>query len=236
MICYNVFVAEKSPRAHFVFRDKKGFDMEFNRTVVEEAYINNAIFGIRHSYDSESLSDSTFENGKLSIGEKDKKLIQTLIKSGASHRKFLRQIPVSVDITTSLEIWKQLDTYKISTVANSTSTMHTVTKYPFTIEMFETDGMTCGGIGVLSATINALNTIRDVYLVKNDDISIWYDIIGNLPESFKQTRMWTANYEVIRNICQQRKGHKMPQWKAFIEWAKTLPYAEEFDLTGKYTN
>jgi len=207
--------------------------MRFDRTVVSNEYIYNALYGIRHSFDSESKSDSAINGNDFTFGPNDIQLASKLKKAGASHRKFLRQIPVSVDITTSLEIWKQLDTYKVATVANSTSTMHTVTKYPFSLDMFDTEGMSDAGKIILINHINDLNMLRNKYL--NSDkkvVNTWHDIIGLLPESWNQTRMWTANYEVIKTICEQRKGHKMPQWKAFIAWAHTLPYADILIFDG----
>ena len=201
--------------------------MKFDKTIVSDEFIYNALYGIRHSFDSEDKSDTYCCDGVFGFGPNDKQLASRLKKAGPSHRKFLRQIPVSVDITTSLEIWKQLDTYKVGTVANSTSTMHTVTKYPFTLDMFDTETMSDAGKIILLNHIRDLNMLRDKYLASDKkDTATWYDIIGLLPESWNQTRMWTANYEVIKTICEQRKGHKMPQWKAFIAWAHTLPFAD----------
>lgn len=205
--------------------------MKFDRTVVDDRYVDNAIIGIRHSFDSESKSDSYIgENGLLILGKADKKLVQKLSKAGPSHRKFLRQIPVSVDITTSLEQWKQLDTYKVGTTANSTSTMHTIHKKPIELFMFDTEGMTPHGIQFLESTIiPELNEIRLEYLASHEkDKELWYDLIGLLPESWMQTRMWTANYEVIKTICDQRRGHRLKMWQDFIGWAHTLPYADAF--------
>lgn len=205
--------------------------MKFERTVVDDRYIDNAIIGIRHSFDSESKSDSIIDDDELLvIGDADRKLAMKLAKAGPSHRKFLRQIPVSVDITTSLEQWKQIDTYKVGTTANSTSTMHTIHKKPIELSMFDTESMSSQGIYFLEKVIiPELNEIRLEYLASHEkDKELWYDLIGLLPESWMQTRMWTANYEVIKTICDQRKCHRLKMWQDFIQWAHTLPYADVF--------
>ena len=185
------------------------------------------------------------------IGPKDMKLAQTLIKSGPEHRKFLRQIFVSVDITAPLFWWKQMDTYKVATVANSTSTMHKLTSKPITLDCFEIDDMNSdlvyysipeyvGGpaendINMFSELlIEQLEFLRQKYL-ETKDKRYWKELVRWLPESWLQTRTWTANYETIRTIVHQRQNHKLNEWSGqddssknnFIKWAKSLPYAEE---------
>ena len=186
------------------------------------------------------------------IGPNDMKLAQTLIKAGPEHRKFLRQIFVSVDITAPLYWWKEMDTYKVATVANSTSTMHKLTSKPITLDCFETDDMNsdliyysipefAGGpaendIGMLSDfMIEQLEFLRQKYL-KTKDKRYWKELVRWLPESWLQTRTWTANYETIRAICSpgQRRNHKLNEWSGqddpskmnFIKWARELPYAQ----------
>ena len=213
---------------------------------------------------SELFSDALIRNGVLKlnesdgsgefamIGPKDMKLAQTLIKAGPEHRKFLRQIFVSVDITAPLYWWKEMDTYKVATVANSTSTMHKLTSKPITLDCFETDDMNSdliyysipefvGGpaendIGMLSDfMIEQLEFLRQKYL-ETKDKRYWKELVRWLPEGWLQKRTWTANYETIRSICHQRAHHKLNEWAGiddssktnFISWAKKLPYADYF--------
>ena len=176
------------------------------------------------------------------IGPKDMKLAQTLINSGPEHRKFLRQIFVSVDITAPLYFFKEFDTYKIGTTANSTSTMHKLTSKPITLDCFETDdfnedleyykGNTTGMLSEI--IIEQLEYLRQKYL-ETKDKKYWKELVRWLPESWLQTRTWSANYEVVRSICQQRRNHKLNEWAGkddpsknnFIKWAREeLPYAQ----------
>ena len=182
----------------------------------------------------------------VEIGPKDMKLAQTLIKSGPEHRKFLRQIFVSVDITAPLYFWKELDTYKVGTVANSTSTMHKLTANPITLDCFEIDdyepklteeietGLNENGE---ITTINFCESLRQKY-IETKDKKYWKELIRWLPESWLQMRTVTLNYENLLSICSksQRRNHKLNEWSGkdnnklnnFIKWARTLPYAQEF--------
>ena len=185
------------------------------------------------------------------IGPNDMKLAQTLIKAGPEHRKFLRQIFVSVDITAPLYWWKQMDTYKIGTSANSTSTMHKLTSKPITLDCFETDDMNsdliyyalpeyAGGpaendIGMLSEfIIEQLEFLRQKYL-ETKDKRYWKELVRWLPESWLQTRTWTANYEVLHSIVLQRGHHKLEtEWgNGFIKWCTLLPYAKDLIFYGE---
>lgn len=159
------------------------------------------------------------------IGEADLELAQKLIAGGSPHRKFLRQIIVSVDITAPLFWYKEFDTYKVGTVANSTSTMHKLASTPITLECFETDDFD-ESIVDPSGFISMLEKMRQAYN-QTKDKRIWKELIRWLPESWLQTRTITFNYEVIRQMCFWREGHKLSEWKSFIDWAHTLPYAEE---------
>lgn len=183
------------------------------------------------------------------IGPNDMKLAKTLINGGPEHRKFLRQIFVSVDITAPLYFFKQFDTYKIGTTANSTSTMHKLTSKPITLDCFETDDFDPDLVYFESPLLEAENTagmlsellieqlemLRQKY-IQTKDKSVWKELVRWLPESWLQTRTWTANYEVIRTMVHQRKNHKLNEWSGkddpskdnFIKWAKSLPYAKEF--------
>lgn len=176
------------------------------------------------------------------IGENDMKLAQTLDKAGNEHRKFMRQIFVSVDITAPLYWWKEFDTYKVGTVANSTSTMHKLATTPITLDCFETDDYDRNlsladnpedddGLDNISTfeedIIYVLENIRQKYL-ETKDKRYWKELVRWLPESWLQKRTITMNYENVRNMYFQRKNHKLTEWsESFIKWVESLPYAEE---------
>lgn len=197
----------------------------------------HAIRGMRNPYDSWVKSDSkivTSVNGNKSmiLGDNDKGLAQSLIKGGSEHRKFLRQIMVSVDITAPFYWWKEFDTYKVGTTANSCSTMHTLTKNPITIDCFEMGDFEDVEIDMTiryfwnSYLISALEQLRLKYL-ETKDKRYWKELVRILPEGWLQKRTVTMNYENLLSICRQRKGHRLTEWKSFIDWAKTLPYADD---------
>lgn len=178
------------------------------------------------------------------LGLADLDLAHRMIKASSSERKFLRQIFVSVDITAPLYWWKEMDTYKIGTVANSTSTMHKLATTPISINCFETDDMDMEwysetGIGATTGIwiqniIHFCETLRLKYL-ETKDIRYWKELIRWLPESWLQTRTWTANYEILRNIYKQRRNHKLSEWYSFCNWIKDcLPYAEDLILYDLY--
>lgn len=180
------------------------------------------------------------------IGQNDMKLAQTLIKAGNEHRKFMRQIFVSVDITAPIYWWKEFDTYKVGTTANSTSTMHKLATTPITLECFEIDDYDDTLVTTLpdddeeepsdwtmysseepKSIIDWLESLRLAYL-ETKDKRYWKELIRWLPESWLQTRTVTMTYENIRNMYFQRKNHKLTEWsEAFITWIESLPYAEE---------
>lgn len=176
------------------------------------------------------------------IGANDMKLAQTLIKAGNEHRKFMRQIFVSVDITAPLYWWKEFDTYKVGTVANSTSTMHKLATTPITLDCFEVDDYDRNlsladnpkdddGLDNISTfeedIIYVLENIRQKYLDTKDK-RYWKELVRWLPESWLQKRTITMNYENVRNMYFQRKNHKLTEWsESFIKWVESLPYAEE---------
>lgn len=157
------------------------------------------------------------------IGENDLKLAQTLIKAGSEHRKFMRQIFVSVDITAPLYWWKEFDTYKVATVSNSCSTMHKLADTPITLDCFECAEM------LLPGMVEELEKLRQQYN-ETKDKTIWKKLIVNLPESWLQKRTVTMNYENLLGICSkgQRRFHKLTEWSVdFIQWARNLPYAQD---------
>lgn len=198
--------------------------MEFEKTEVFN--FEGALRGMRNPMNSWSRADSKEENGKFVIGEKDLDLAQRLIKAGGEHRKFLRQIFVSVDITAPMFWWSEFDTYKISTVSNSTSKMHKLASTPITRECFEhPESMSEEIINICESLRNDYNSEKDP---ENKKI-IFETLVANLPCGWLQKRTITMNYENVRNMIKQRKNHKLSEWRNdFISWAKTLPYAEEF--------
>lgn len=208
--------------------------MKFENTSVMN--FKNAIRGMRNPHDSWDKSDSKqMETDLFVLGDKDKELAISLIKGGSEHRKFLRQIFVSVDISAPLYWWKEFDTYKVGTVSNSCSTMHTITKYEFSLDMFECKELNDDGIAFLSSIIDKLNSLRKEYL-ETKDKNIWKEIIILLPESFIQKRTITMDYENLLGMCSkgQRRFHKLTEWSTdFINWARSLPYAQEFIFTDE---
>jgi hypothetical protein len=167
------------------------------------------------------------DNEIVEIGENDLKLAKNLIRAGSDHRKFMRQILVSVDITAPLYWWKEFDTYKVGTVANSCSTMHTIHKKEFTIDDFSMDKMSLLARDILNELIGDLNNFRRDFL-ENKDRGSWWDIIQLLPSSYNQKRTVTLNYETLYNIYGSRRNHKLDEWsKGFINWIESLPYAKE---------
>ena len=220
--------------------------MKFENTKVWG--FEHAIRGMRNPLESWEKSDSHYDiDGNYIIGKNDSELMKKLINSGSEHRKFMRQIFVSVDITAPLYWWKEFDTYKVGTVANSTSTMHTITKKPITIDNFEmddfydfevkimgTDKINTFKKEVWGSIIDNLNKLRNDYL-KTKDKRYWKELIRFLPESWLQKRTITMNYENVLNMYNQRKFHKLNEWSGvddyrlphFCKWVYTLPYMEE---------
>mgnify|MGYP003419922831 FL=1 len=242
--------------------------MEFKNTEVWG--FKHALRGMRNPKNSWNRSDSgklywdgTWYHEELKnyfteygvnfyIGENDMKLAQTLIKAGNEHRKFMRQIFVSVDITAPLYWWKEFDTYKVGTVANSTSTMHKLATTPITLDCFEIDDYDRNlsladnpkdddGLDNISTfeedIIYVLENIRQKYL-ETKDKRYWKELVRWLPESWLQKRTITMNYENVRNMYFQRRNHKLTEWsESFIKWVESLPYAEELIMyDGKSEN
>lgn len=165
------------------------------------------------------------------IGDNDLSLMRRLIRAGSSHRKFLRQIFVSVDITAPRYWFAEFDTYKVGTTANSCSTMHKITAKEFTLDDFSHEHLIPRALDTLQATVDALNAYRSDYIQTKDKIA-WWQLIQLLPQSYNQRRTVTLTYENLLNMVSQRRGHKLDEWHDFCDWVFTLPYAEELLKEG----
>lgn len=210
------------------------------------------IQGMRNPMNSWGKSDSTFieedeyydilgnsgpavgEENRSELGPDDLSLMQRLSNAGTEHRKYMRMMPVYVRITAPLYWWKEFDTYKVGTVANSCSTMHKIAEKEFTLEDFSYEHLDIRTRKILEETIKALNDYRKIYINYNPgDFEIkgcpskkdlWWQLIQLLPSSYNQTRNVMLNYEVLANIYRQRKRHKLDEWRKLCNWIKTLPY------------
>ncbi len=192
--------------------------------------IENAMRGARNPLNSWERSDSSYdENGTYILGENDLSLAKRLCKAGSDHRKFIRQIFVSVDITAPLYWWKEFDTYKVGTVANSTSTMHKIHSKPIELEDFSVDKLSEESIKQMTIFIQYIESIRLQYM-ESKNKEEWYNIIQLLPSSYNQLRTCSFNYETLRNIYNSRKNHKLEEWHIVCDWIHTLPYANELIL------
>lgn len=161
----------------------------------------------------------------LFVGDDDLNLMRRLCNAGTDHRKFMRMIIVSCDITAPLYWWKEFDTYKVGTVANSCSTMHKIHAKEFTIEDFSHEHLQEPMLEILKHTIHGLNDSREEYLNSKDKL-MWWQMIQLLPSSYNQKRTVMLNYEVLANMYKSRKNHKLDEWHDFCDWIKTLPYSE----------
>lgn len=212
------------------------------------------IQGMRNPMNSWEKSDSTFieedeyydilgnsgpavgEENRSELGPDDLSLMQRLSNAGTEHRKYMRMMPVYVRITAPLYWWKEFDTYKVGTVANSCSTMHKIAAKEFTLEDFSYEHLDIRTRKILEETIKVLNDYRNIYINYNpDDFEIkgcpskkdlWWQLIQLLPSSYNQTRNVMLNYEVLANIYRQRKNHKLDEWREFCKWIESLPYSE----------
>ena len=184
------------------------------------------IEGMRNPMNSWDKSDSKYNDlNEYKMGNNDKDLMKRLAMAGTDHRKFMRMMPVYVRITAPLYWWKEFDTYKVGTVANSCSTMHKIQAKEFTLKDFSTEHLYDDEYELLKKVIEALNGDRELYLesLKKND---WWQMIQLLPSSYNQTRNVMLNYEVLANIYKSRKDHKLDEWREFCKWIKSLPYSE----------
>ena len=187
----------------------------------------NAIRGARNPMNSWGRMDSHTEpDGSFVFGPNDLDLALRLAKAGSDHRKYLRMVFVSVDVTAPLYWWKEYDTYKVATVANSTSTMHKIHSKPFSMDDFSCDHMTDGTKKFMETVVAELENIR-LRFKETKSKDDWYDMIQLLPSSYNQMRTCTFNYETLINIYRARKNHKLAEWHTFCDWIETLPYAEQ---------
>jgi hypothetical protein len=192
-----------------------------------------AIRGMRNPMNSWEKSDSKqYWDGNcwnFHMGEEDLRLARKLIKAGSDHRKFIRQLFISVDINAPLYWWKEFDTYKVGTVANSCSTMHKIHSKPITKDDFSIEQLSISSLDMFYDVISHLESLRTYYL-ETKDKKVWYNIIQLLPESYNQTRTVTMNYENVLNMYRARKNHKLDEWHTFCDWIEELPYFKELFL------
>lgn len=205
--------------------------IKLERTAVMN--VENAIRGARNPMNSWGKSDSRYNWNTCSyyIGPNDIALARRLVKAGSDHRKFLRQIMVSVDITAPLYWWKEFDTYKVGTTANSCSTMHKIHSKEFEREDFSCDRMDENGLNVLDCVITYLEKER-VEFNETKDKQHWENIIQLLPTSYNQLRTCTMSYETLLNQYHARKHHKLKEWHEYCDWIEKLPYFKELCLDG----
>lgn len=195
-----------------------------------------AIMGARNPMNSWDRSDSLFWPGHMQIGGKDLDLMKRLVKSGTDHSKFMRFLPVVVDITAPLYWWSEYDTYKVGTVANSCSKMHKLTAKEFEIDDFSHEHLDVRTIKMLKDIVDTLNDYRSLYVNYNpNDFEIkgcpskkliWWQMIQLIPSSYNQKRTVMLNYAVLRSMYHARKNHKLDEWHDFCDWVETLPYSD----------
>ncbi len=187
--------------------------------------LENAMRGARNPMNSWARSDSAYgPDGQYVLGENDLSLAVRLCAAGSDHRKFLRQIMASMDITAPLYWWKEFDTYKVGTVANSTSTMHKLHAKPLEPADFSIDRLTPASLEEFQRYVAYLETVRQRFVEKQDRAD-WYDLIQLLPSSYNQMRTVTLNYEVLVNIYYARRNHKLDEWHVLCDEILRLPYA-----------
>lgn len=198
-----------------------------------------AVRGMRNPMNSWDKSDSkhwreTIVGHEVEyrvVGRNDLTLMKELVEAGSDHAKFMRMINVTMDVTAPLYWWKEFDTYKVGTVANSCSTMHKIADKEFTLEDFSHEHLMQGGLECIKNLCKDLNMCREQYLAKHDK-EWWWQMIQLLPSSYNQKRTVQLNYAVLRNIYHARRNHKLDEWRDFCSWVESLPYAELITLGG----
>lgn len=193
-----------------------------------------AIRGMRNPLNSWKLSDSVQGQDGYFVGEADLGLMKRLVSAGSDHGKFMRFIGVTVDLTAPLYWWKEFDTYKVGTVANSCSTMHKIHAKEFTLDDFSHEHLSKGEYGnieLMKCMIRCLNVAREGFL-ETKDKHYWWQMIQLLPSSYNQKRTVLLNYEVLRHMYRSRKAHKLDEWRNLCAWIETLPYSELITMEG----
>ena len=213
---------------------------------IEDAWpvgFDAAIRGMRNPLNSWDKMDSYYiwpDDEEFHIGPNDHDLMMKLRNAGPDHRKFMRMIVVHTDITAPLYFFKEFDTYKVGTVSNSCSTMHRIAEKEFTLDDFSHEHLTNRSLEILEDTIEVLNRYRDLYLNGGEDYftdaddedyepkdkKMWWQMIQLLPSSYNQKRTVMLNYEVLANMYESRKNHKLDEWRDFCKWVEDLPYSE----------
>ena len=175
--------------------------------------------------DDEPAKECDPDKYNFCVGEKDFCLMKKLAAAGPDHGKFLRMITVAADITAPLYWYKEYDTYKVGTVANSCSTMHKIAEKEFTLDDFSHEYLNEKSLYMLNDTIQYLNAVREAF-IETKDKHYWWQMIQLLPSSYNQRRTVQLNYAVLKNIYRARKGHKLDEWNQFCQWIEGLPYSE----------
>ena len=197
-----------------------------NTVLASPEQMSFIIQGLRNPMNSWDKSDSKHNDlDEYKIGANDLGLMKRLAMAGTDHRKFMRMMPVYVRITAPFYWWKEFDTYKVGTVANSCSTMHKIAAKEFTVDDFSTEHLISDSNAMMKTTCDLLNQYREKYL-KTKDKKYWWQMIHLLPSSYNQTRNVMLNYEVLANIYKSRKDHKLDEWRDFCKWIESLPYSE----------
>ena len=197
-----------------------------NMVLASPEQMSFIIQGLRNPMNSWDKSDSKYNDlDEYKIGANDLDLMKRLSAAGTDHRKFMRMMPVYVRITAPFYWWKEFDTYKVGTVANSCSTMHKIAAKEFTVDDFSTEHLISDSNTMMKTTCDLLNQYREKYL-KTKDKKYWWQMIQLLPSSYNQTRNVMMNYEVLANIYKSRKDHKLDEWQDFCKWIETIPYSE----------
>lgn len=213
-----------------------------NIELLEMSGIRSAIKGMRNPMNSWDKCDSYYtwpSDEEFHIGPNDHDLMMKLRNTGTDHRKFMRMIVVYADITAPLYWWKEFDAYKVGTVANSCSTMHKIADKEFTLDDFSCEHLYQGTYDLFRLVVDHLNKVRDIYLHGGvlrvgeapawfgpKDKEIWWQMIQLLPSSYNQKRTVMLNYEVLANMYESRKNHKLDEWRDFCKWIETLPHSE----------
>ena len=220
-------VCPTSEQMEFIIRGMRNPMNSWDKS--DSVFFETMFNSIPYSQNNKVIEIDGNGNGTY-VGDKDLDLMKRLIKSGTDHRKFMRMIPVYIDITAPLYWWKEFDTYKVGTVANSCSTMHKIQEKEFTLDDFSHEHLQAPMVEILKHTIHGLNGARYAYLSSKDKL-MWWQMIQLLPSSYNQKRSVMLNYEVLSNMYKSRKNHKLDEWRDFCKWMEDLPFS--YLITGE---